>query len=52
MPPKDVADYVFEAIREGKFYILTHPEIKTRVRARMNDILEERDPTAIRATQK
>lgn len=45
MPPKVVAEKVFEAIREERFYILTHPNEKVRVERRMNDILEERNPT-------
>jgi short-subunit dehydrogenase len=45
MPPEEVADKVFEAIREGRFYILTHPKEKVRVERRMKDILEERNPT-------
>ena len=45
MPPKVVADKVFEAIREEQFYILTHPNEKVRVERRMKDILEERNPT-------
>jgi len=44
-PPELVADYVFDAIREGKFYILTHPErTKQQVRTRMEGILQERNP--------
>jgi NAD(P)-dependent dehydrogenase (short-subunit alcohol dehydrogenase family) len=45
MPPAQVADAVFKALREDKFYILTHPEWKERVRTRMEDILQERNPT-------
>ena len=45
MPPQQVADIVFQAIRDEKFYILTHPEWKGAVRARMEDILEDRNPT-------
>jgi NAD(P)-dependent dehydrogenase (short-subunit alcohol dehydrogenase family) len=44
-PPAQVADAVFMALREDKFYILTHPEWKERVRTRMEDILQERNPT-------
>ncbi len=46
MPPEEVAEMVFEAIRDERFYILTHPAIKTNVRMRMEDILEERTPEA------
>jgi short-subunit dehydrogenase len=45
MPPTQVADVVFRAIREERFYILTHPEGKDWVRTRMEDILQERNPT-------
>ena len=45
MPPQELASYVFEAIREERFYILPHPEFKEHVRTRMEDILEERNPT-------
>jgi NAD(P)-dependent dehydrogenase (short-subunit alcohol dehydrogenase family) len=44
MPPVQVADAVFKAVREDQFYILTHPESKERVRTRMEDILQERSP--------
>jgi NAD(P)-dependent dehydrogenase (short-subunit alcohol dehydrogenase family) len=45
MPPSRVADIVVDAIREQRFYILTHRDFKERVRVRMEDILAERDPT-------
>jgi short-subunit dehydrogenase len=45
MDPKDVAEKVFDAVREEKFYILTHPEEKVRVKRRIEAILEERNPT-------
>jgi NAD(P)-dependent dehydrogenase (short-subunit alcohol dehydrogenase family) len=45
MPPQQVADIVFQAIRDEKFYILTHPEWKGAVRVRVEDILEGRNPT-------
>jgi NAD(P)-dependent dehydrogenase (short-subunit alcohol dehydrogenase family) len=38
-----VAQAVVAAVREDRFYILTHPRIRVR-RARMDDILEERAP--------
>ncbi len=46
MPPDDVGDIVFEGIREDRFYLLTHPAVKERVRVRMEDILNDRPPTA------
>jgi short-subunit dehydrogenase len=39
MPPAQVAECVFTAIRERQLYILTHPETKALVRARMEGIL-------------
>ena len=47
MPPGQVADAVFEAIRKDQFYILTHPEGKESVRTRMEDILQGRSPTPL-----
>jgi len=44
MSPNQVADYVFDAIVNKKFYIFTHPELKNVVRIRMEDILLERNP--------
>lgn len=45
MPPQQAAGIVFEAIREERFYILTHPEFKGAIQTRMEDILQERKPT-------
>jgi NAD(P)-dependent dehydrogenase (short-subunit alcohol dehydrogenase family) len=39
-----VAQAVVAAIKDERFYILTHPRIKGAIRARMEDILEERLP--------
>jgi NAD(P)-dependent dehydrogenase (short-subunit alcohol dehydrogenase family) len=39
-----VAQAVLAAVKEERFYILTHPRIKGAIRARMEDILEERAP--------
>ena len=35
MPPREVADRVFRAIRDESFYILTHPEFRPLIEARM-----------------
>jgi NAD(P)-dependent dehydrogenase (short-subunit alcohol dehydrogenase family) len=46
----DVAQAVVAAVKQDRFYVLTHPRIKGAIRARMEDILEERaprDPLAI-----
>jgi NAD(P)-dependent dehydrogenase (short-subunit alcohol dehydrogenase family) len=47
MPPHQVAAIVFNAIRDEKFYILTHPEVKEAVQVRMEDILQDRNPTNV-----
>jgi|SRR5579864_1264431 len=44
-PPAQIADAVFQAIRAERFYILPHPEGKDWIRTRMEDILQERNPT-------
>ncbi|HEX4927637.1 MAG TPA: SDR family NAD(P)-dependent oxidoreductase [Burkholderiales bacterium] len=41
---EDVARAVVRAVKEERFYILTHPNILGAVRARMEDILEQRAP--------
>ena len=41
----DVAEKVYEAVCEERFYILTHPKIKPSIQWRMEDILQERNPT-------
>ena len=45
MSPQHVAEVVFAAIRAEQFYILTHPDWNTSVRRRMEDILQQRNPT-------
>ena len=40
----DVARGVVAAVKANRFYVLTHPAIKGAVRARMEDVLEERAP--------
>lgn len=40
-----VADLVFDSIREDRFYILTHPRINAAIQMRMEDILQQRNPT-------
>ena len=41
---EDVARAVVAAVKAERFYILTHPAIKGAIRARMDDILDERLP--------
>jgi len=48
----DVARAVVAAVKENRFYVLTHPAIKSAVRARVEDVLAERaprDPLTLRA---
>jgi NAD(P)-dependent dehydrogenase (short-subunit alcohol dehydrogenase family) len=44
MSPSQVAEAVFDAIRNERFYILTHADWKPLVQKRMDDILQERNP--------
>ena len=44
LAPSEVAGKVFDAIRDEKFYILTHADWKRLVQKRMEDILLERNP--------
>jgi NAD(P)-dependent dehydrogenase (short-subunit alcohol dehydrogenase family) len=47
IPPSQVADMVFDAIRENRFYILTHPTTKFAVQLRMQGILDDSGPQDI-----
>jgi len=42
---EDVAAAVLDAVRDERFYVLTHPRIKPAIEWRMRDILDERTPT-------
>ncbi|MBV8302753.1 MAG: SDR family NAD(P)-dependent oxidoreductase [Acidimicrobiia bacterium] len=44
LEPSEVANKVLDAIREERFYILTHPEMTPIVQHRMEDIVEGRNP--------
>jgi NAD(P)-dependent dehydrogenase (short-subunit alcohol dehydrogenase family) len=39
MPPEPIADAVFGAVRDERFYILTHPEMRPLIERRMERIL-------------
>jgi NAD(P)-dependent dehydrogenase (short-subunit alcohol dehydrogenase family) len=39
-----VAEWTFDAIRDGKFYIYSHPDALGSVRTRMEDIVQGRNP--------
>ena len=49
MSPDQVADCVFQAIAEGRFYILTHPEFRPLIEARMAAIVNGQNPADLRA---
>lgn len=40
-----VAQYVFDAMREQRFYVYSHPQALAGVRTRMEDVLQSRNPT-------
>ena len=44
LQPEEVADIVLEAIRAERLYVFPAPELKERIRARMDDILADRNP--------
>ena len=44
MPPLQVADAVFEAIRKEQFYILSHPEWIEAVQLRTDPLLRVENP--------
>ena len=44
MSPQEVADHVFAAIKEERFYILTHPEATPVIEERMQNILHAHNP--------
>lgn len=43
----DIARITLDAVRAERFYVLPHPKTKAAIETRMQDILEERDPTDI-----
>lgn len=45
--PEAVAEAVFAAVREDRFYILTHQDSYAGVKVRMDDILKDRKPTLL-----
>ena len=45
LDPRRVGDLVLDAIRAERFWVLTHPQWKSMIRHRMENVLEERDPT-------
>jgi NAD(P)-dependent dehydrogenase (short-subunit alcohol dehydrogenase family) len=49
MPPEVVADHVFQAIVDRRFYILTHPEYAPMIEARMAALVRGRNPVDLQA---
>lgn len=41
----DVARITLDAVKQGRFYVLTHPKIKGSIEMRLQDILQDRAPT-------
>ena len=41
----DVAQFVFDAIEAGRFYIYSHPKALGSVQARLEDVVQARNPT-------
>jgi NAD(P)-dependent dehydrogenase (short-subunit alcohol dehydrogenase family) len=47
LSPRAVGDRVLAALREERFYILTHPEFRPHIEQRMKDILSGNNPTPL-----
>jgi hypothetical protein len=45
MEPSQVAGEVVAAVRSGRFYVLTHPELNEGIRRRVDDVLSGGPPT-------
>ena len=45
LPPEEAAAQVVDAVKNERFYVLTHPKFVADVRERMEDIIEGRNPT-------
>ena len=43
----DVAEATFQAIRDEKFYIMTHPKFMPLVQARLDDLGAMRNPSDV-----
>jgi len=42
---EDVAKMTFDAIRDGRFYVVTHPRILASVELRLQDVVAQRNPS-------
>jgi hypothetical protein len=47
LPADAVADQTVKAIRQGRFYVLTHPEMAPAVRRRAEQILSGKAPATM-----
>ncbi len=45
--PKDVAQMVFDAVKNDQFYILPHAHWKNMIETRMQDIIGQREPSIV-----
>jgi len=45
MSIEELADHVFRAIREEQFYVLSHPEHMAEIQERMENILQQKNPS-------
>jgi NAD(P)-dependent dehydrogenase (short-subunit alcohol dehydrogenase family) len=43
---EDIAAQVLDAIRDERFYVLTHPKINGAIERRMRDLLDGREPSS------
>jgi hypothetical protein len=41
----EVAQYVFDAMDEGRFYVYSHPKALGSVQTRLDDVMLRRNPT-------
>ena len=44
--PEEIAEMIFDSIAEEEFYILSHQWVKDGAKVRLEDILQERNPTS------
>ncbi|WP_175940298.1 SDR family oxidoreductase [Caballeronia sp. BCC1704] len=42
---RDIAEMTFDAVRDGRFYVITHPGIMASIRLRLDDIAQLRNPS-------
>jgi NAD(P)-dependent dehydrogenase (short-subunit alcohol dehydrogenase family) len=47
LSPQAVAEAVVDAVRQDRFYVITHPHYKKDIERRMIDLLSDRNPTPV-----